>query len=244
MPASSKAGLFQTAHQGTLFLDQVGFLPESVQGKLLKVLEDHAVRRLGSTRSLAGRCGSSAATSEDLHHAVPGPPLPRRPLSPAGRGHRAATAAPPRRGPDTSLLAEHFLGRACADYGLGGPKTPHPRCPRGAPRLSLAGQHPGAGKRDGARRAPHRWGRDHGGHARLPRRRPGSTEPTPTRPADRIAGRRRARPHRGRSARPAEATSDGPRPRSGSRATRCAPAWTSTAFAIATRALPAGACAT
>jgi two-component system response regulator AtoC len=47
----AKAGLFQTAHQGTLFLDEVGLLPEGAQAKLLKALEDQSVRRLGSTRS-------------------------------------------------------------------------------------------------------------------------------------------------------------------------------------------------
>src|SRR5438309_7948693 len=45
-----KPGLFHTAHRGTLFLDEVGLLPESVQAKLLTVLEDRAVRRLGSTQ--------------------------------------------------------------------------------------------------------------------------------------------------------------------------------------------------
>ena len=65
-----KAGLFQTAHQGTLFLDEVGLLPEGVQAKLLKVLEDGAVRRLGSTRSEPADVAIVAATSEDLREAV------------------------------------------------------------------------------------------------------------------------------------------------------------------------------
>jgi transcriptional regulator with GAF, ATPase, and Fis domain len=65
-----KAGLFQTAHQGTLFLDEVGLLPEGVQAKLLKVLEDQSVRRLGSTRSEPTDVALVAATSEDLRDAV------------------------------------------------------------------------------------------------------------------------------------------------------------------------------
>src|SRR5260370_13357593 len=37
--------LFQTAHRGTIFLDEVGLLPESLQAKLLKMLEERSVRR-------------------------------------------------------------------------------------------------------------------------------------------------------------------------------------------------------
>ena len=65
-----KAGLFQTAHGGTLFLDEVGLLPERVQAKFLKVLEDQAVRRLGSTHSEPADVALVAATSEDLRDAV------------------------------------------------------------------------------------------------------------------------------------------------------------------------------
>jgi two-component system, NtrC family, response regulator AtoC len=67
-----KAGLFQMAHGGTLFLDEVGLLPERVQAKFLKVLEDRAVRRLGSTHSEPADVASIAATSEKLLDAVHG----------------------------------------------------------------------------------------------------------------------------------------------------------------------------
>src|SRR6266498_3567553 len=43
----SKPGLLQTAHHGTIFLDEIGLLPGPLQAKLLKVLEEQAVRRLG-----------------------------------------------------------------------------------------------------------------------------------------------------------------------------------------------------
>jgi DNA-binding NtrC family response regulator/tetratricopeptide (TPR) repeat protein len=122
-----KAGLFQTAHQGTLFLDEVGLLPEGVQAKLLKVLEDQSVRRLGSTRSEPADIALVAATSEDLRDAVQARRF-REDLY-----HRLAVVTvqlPPlaERGPDILLLAEHFLARACADYGLAGRRlTPDAR---------------------------------------------------------------------------------------------------------------------
>src|SRR4249919_1619996 len=47
----AKPGLFQAAHGGVLFLDEVGLLAESMQAKLLTALEERSVRRLGSTRA-------------------------------------------------------------------------------------------------------------------------------------------------------------------------------------------------
>ena len=83
----AKPGLFQTAHRGTLFLDEVGLLPESVQAKLLTVLEDRAVRRLGSTQPEAVDVCVISATNANLARGCPRPALPRRPLSSAGGDH-------------------------------------------------------------------------------------------------------------------------------------------------------------
>src|SRR2546422_4894059 len=66
----AKAGLFQAAHRGTIFLDEIGLLPEALQAKLLKVLEDRAVRRLGSTRLEAVDVWILTATNDDLEAAV------------------------------------------------------------------------------------------------------------------------------------------------------------------------------
>ncbi len=46
----AKPGLFQAAHGGVLFLDEIALLPDAVQAKLLTAVEERAVRRLGSTR--------------------------------------------------------------------------------------------------------------------------------------------------------------------------------------------------
>src|SRR5438034_534131 len=117
----AKAGLFQTAHRGTLFLDEIGLLPESLQAKLLTVLEDRAVRRLGSTRTEAVDVWIITASSEDLK-AGAGRRRFREDLF-----HRLAVVTlglPPlrERGQDILTLAEHFLAQACADYELA-PKT-------------------------------------------------------------------------------------------------------------------------
>jgi two-component system response regulator HydG len=61
-----KAGLVQTAHHGTIFLDEVGLLPEGLQAKLLKALEERAVRRLGGTRSEPFDAWVLSATNADL----------------------------------------------------------------------------------------------------------------------------------------------------------------------------------
>src|SRR5438094_8438005 len=47
----AKPGLFQLAHRGMVFLDEIGTLPPALQAKLLKVLEEGVVRRLGATRA-------------------------------------------------------------------------------------------------------------------------------------------------------------------------------------------------
>jgi transcriptional regulator with PAS, ATPase and Fis domain len=66
----AKAGLLHAAHRGTLFLDEVGLLPESLQAKLLKVIEEQVVRRLGSTRAERVDVQVIAASNEDLAEAA------------------------------------------------------------------------------------------------------------------------------------------------------------------------------
>src|SRR5262245_14238511 len=113
----AKAGLFQTAHGGTIFLDEIGLLPVALQAKLLAVLEGRAVRRLGSTRTERVDVALIAATSVDLKRAV-GEGAFRADLY-----HRLAVISlelPPlrARGADIAALAEYFLARTCAAYDL------------------------------------------------------------------------------------------------------------------------------
>ncbi len=113
----AKPGLFQAAHRGTIFLDEIGLLPESLQGKLLKVIEEREVRRLGSTRSEPVDVWIVAASSENLESAAQS----RR--FRADLYHRLAVVTvrlPPlrERGDDIVILAEHFLAQACREYQL------------------------------------------------------------------------------------------------------------------------------
>src|SRR5262249_10870527 len=66
----AKAGLFQTAHHGSIFLDEIGLLSPALQAKLLNVLEEKTVRRLGSTRSESVDVWVISATNEDLTSAL------------------------------------------------------------------------------------------------------------------------------------------------------------------------------
>lgn len=64
--AVSKLGLFDVAHRGTVFLDEIGDVDPQVQPKLLKVLEEQKFRRLGDVRDRQVDVRLIAATSQDL----------------------------------------------------------------------------------------------------------------------------------------------------------------------------------
>jgi len=105
-----KPGLFEIAEDGTVFLDEIADMPLNVQAKILRVIQEKSVRRLGSTEEIAVNARISTATNrnlemmveknqfrEDLYYRINVLPIHIPPLR--------------RRLDDIPLLAEHFLFR-------------------------------------------------------------------------------------------------------------------------------------
>ncbi len=67
---TGKKGLFEQAHLGTLFLDEVGELPLTMQVKLLRVLQEGTIRRLGGENEIGVNVRMLAATHRDLEELV------------------------------------------------------------------------------------------------------------------------------------------------------------------------------
>jgi len=67
---SARAGLFEAGNTGTVFLDEIGELPAGVQAKLLRVLEERVVRRVGASTGRALDVRFICATNRDLAAAV------------------------------------------------------------------------------------------------------------------------------------------------------------------------------
>jgi DNA-binding NtrC family response regulator len=66
----SKQGLFEAAGDGTIFLDEIGDLPVDLQAKLLRALQEHEVKPVGSNERVGFRARVIAATNRDLEAAI------------------------------------------------------------------------------------------------------------------------------------------------------------------------------
>jgi DNA-binding NtrC family response regulator len=115
-----RPGLFEVAHRGTVFLDEIGDLPAAVQAKLLRVLEAKRFRRLGGQQDIAVDVRILAATHrdlealvregafrEDLYYRLGVVPLRLPPLR--------------ERQEDIPILAQHFVERL-KPAGIGPPR--------------------------------------------------------------------------------------------------------------------------
>jgi Nif-specific regulatory protein len=120
-------GKFEAADGGTVFIDELGELPLSVQGKLLRVLQDRELQRVGGTQTVKVDVRIVAATNRDLQRMVKEGRF-REDLYYRVRVVEALMPALRERGPeDIERLARHFVAAAAKRHQL------HP-----APRLSAS----------------------------------------------------------------------------------------------------------
>ncbi len=113
-----KEGLFKAADKGTFFLDEIGDAPQSIQMKLLRLLEEQVIVPLGSTKPIKVDVRFIAATNKDLSYEVKKGRF-REDLY--YRINVIPIVLPPlrKRPEDIPLLAEFFLKNICAREELG-----------------------------------------------------------------------------------------------------------------------------
>ena len=111
----SKPGRIEIASSGTLFLNEIGNLPLIAQSKLLTVIEQHKINRVGSTQETPVDIRLISATNTDLHAAVQEGRFRQDLLY---RINTIEITIPPlrERGNDVTLLARHFLQRYSRKY--------------------------------------------------------------------------------------------------------------------------------
>jgi len=111
---TDKKGQFEVANGGTLFLDEIGDVPASIQVKLLRVLQEREITRVGGTKPFKIDIRLVSATNKDLMEEVEAGNF-RQDLF--YRLHVVPIHLPPLRDrrSDVPLLAEHFLTKYCRE---------------------------------------------------------------------------------------------------------------------------------
>ncbi len=112
---AQRKGKLETGNYGTIFLDEIGELPASLQVKLLRFLQNHVIERVGGSGTIALNVRMLAATNRELEKEIR-----------AGRFREdlyyrlnvIQIHVPPlrERGEDVTLLAQHFLKTVAAEY--------------------------------------------------------------------------------------------------------------------------------
>ncbi len=112
--ASSRKGRFEEAHGGTLFLDEIGEIPPAIQVKLLRVLQERVITRLGSNRQVELDVRIVCATNRDLRAEVQHGRFREDLYYRLNVFHLEAPPLRQRRS-DIIALAHHFIARSCRD---------------------------------------------------------------------------------------------------------------------------------
>jgi len=112
-----RRGAFESAHGGTLFLDEIGELPVQAQAKLLRVLEEGEVTRVGATRAIRIETRVLAATNRDLDEEVAAGHF-REDLLYRLNVHTIAVPPLCERLGDVPVLVDHFLRLTCERFRI------------------------------------------------------------------------------------------------------------------------------
>ena len=115
--SATRKGAFEAAERGTLFLDEIGELPLAAQAKLLRVLEDHRVTRVGATRPITVEARVVAATNRELEAEVRAGRF-RQDLFYRLNVHQIAVPPLRERRSDVPEIAEGFAAAISARFGM------------------------------------------------------------------------------------------------------------------------------
>lgn len=113
----AREGLFEMADGGTIFLDEIGDLPLELQAKLLTVLEEGKIRRVGSSKERTIRVRILAATNHNLEQAVADKTF-REDLLYRINAFTITLPSLRERGDDAVLIAQNLVDRLRLEYGM------------------------------------------------------------------------------------------------------------------------------
>jgi DNA-binding NtrC family response regulator len=120
-----RKGFFELADAGTIFLDEIGDMPVTLQAKLLRVLEDGCVTPIGSAKSKRVRVRVVSATNANLRQQIATGAF-RQDLYFRLAGFNVDLPPLRQRREDVSLLADHLLNVFATEMGLPVPKLTEP----------------------------------------------------------------------------------------------------------------------